>query len=185
MSKELEALEIIGKLYLINDEQVKDWDKRDFNILKSALKRLEAIDNAEPSEALKCLEKLKGMEISSMPFSDEYGTQEVDLNDIRKVGSQLNTDFREYTATIKQALLKAQEPKQYLKWEDLVFTKERQEIPVRMGETIYILVLRETDDGTKIAKLLSPKRNYMGEWGDMFHKEAKQFFNDLHLERVE
>lgn len=77
--------------------------------LESALKRLESIDNAEPSEALECLEKLKGMEISSMPFSDEYGTQEVDLNDIRKVGSQLNTDFREYTATIKQALLKAQE----------------------------------------------------------------------------
>ncbi len=71
--------------------------------------RLESIDNANPSEALECLDKLKGMEISSMPFSDEYGTQEVDLNDIRKVGSQLNTDFREYTATIKQALLKAQE----------------------------------------------------------------------------
>ena len=79
-----------------------------YEIIFNALKRLEAIDNSNPSEALECLEKLKGMEISSMPFSDEYGTQEVDLNDIRKVGSQLNTDFREYTTTIKQALLKAQ-----------------------------------------------------------------------------
>lgn len=58
MSKELEALEIIGKLYLINDEQVKDWDRRDFNILKSALKRLEAIDNANPSKALKTLKDM-------------------------------------------------------------------------------------------------------------------------------
>ena len=88
--------------------------KNNLLIIEKALQRLESIDNAEPSEALECLEKLKGMEISSMPFSDEYGTQEVDLNDIRKVGSQLNTDFREYTATIKQALLKAQEPKKYL-----------------------------------------------------------------------
>lgn len=75
--------------------------------------------------------------------------------------------------------------KQYLKWEDLEFKEERQEIPVRMGETIYTLVLRKTDGGNKIAKLLSPKRNYMGEWGDMFYEESKQFFNDLHLERVE
>ena len=82
-----------------------------YEIIFNALKRLEAIDNSNPSEALECLEKLKGMEISSMPFSDEYGTQEVDLNDIRKVGSQLNTDFREYTTTIKQALLKGQEQK--------------------------------------------------------------------------
>ena len=97
---------------------------------------------------------------------------------------------------LKQALLKSPEPfqtgidlgivkpKQYLKWEDLEFKEERQEIPVRMGETIYTLVLKKTDGGNKIAKLLSPKRNYMGEWGDMFYEEAKQFFNDLRLERV-
>lgn len=77
------------------------------------------------------------------------------------------------------------EPKNYLKWEDLEFSEERQEIPVRMGETIYILVLRKTNCGTKLAKLLSPKRNYMGEWGEMFTEEAKQFFNDLHLEVIE
>lgn len=83
-----------------------------YEIIFNALKRLEAIDNSNHSEALECLEKLKGMEISSMPFSDEYGTQEVDLNDIRKVGSQLNTDFREYTTTIKQALIQKSKKEQ-------------------------------------------------------------------------
>ena len=126
MSKEyLEALERMCSTTLEEDLSVRDIYETEYGIVEQALNRLEAIekgkntdiidnymafknDNAEPSEALECLEKLKGMEISSMPFSDEYGTQEVDLNDIRKVGSQLNTDFREYTTTIKQALLKAQ-----------------------------------------------------------------------------
>lgn len=48
MSKEyLEALEIIGKLYLINDEQVKDFDKRNFDIIERALQRLEAIESKQ------------------------------------------------------------------------------------------------------------------------------------------
>lgn len=126
----------------------------------------EFIDNANPSEALECLEKI----IDNL---DDYADFEI------------KQEANEHLETIKATLLKAQEPKRYLKWEDLEFKEERQEIPVRMGETIYILVLRKTDGGNKIAKLLSPKRNYMGEWGDMFYEEAKQFFNDLHLERVE
>jgi hypothetical protein len=109
MSKEyLEALERMCSTTLEEDLSVRDIYETEYGIVEQALQRLESIDNAEPSEALECLEKLKGMEIISMPFSDEYGTQEVDLNDIRKVGSQLNTDFREYTATIKQALIKAE-----------------------------------------------------------------------------
>lgn len=112
MSKEY--LEAFGRITLHTEyDNDGSYDSLNFEddckLVDEALERLESIDNSNPSEALECLEKLKGMEISSMPFSDEYGTQEVDLNDIRKVGSQLNTDFREYTATIKQALLKAQE----------------------------------------------------------------------------
>lgn len=90
-----------------------------------------------PSEALECLEKLKGMEISSMPFSDEYGTQEVDLNDIRKVGSQLNTDFREYITTIKQALLKAQKDRKALE-----IIKEKR---VNVGTFIHLTKILKKD----------------------------------------
>ena len=146
---------------------------------KKMCNRLESIDNAEPSKALECLEKLKGMEISSMPFSDEYGTQEVDLNDIRKVGSQLNTDFREYTATIKQALIKAQEPKKYLKWEDLKFEHTPKYIDVKMSGNKYKLVVGYNVAGKNLAILRDGKNEYY------FLEYDKQFFNDLHLERVE
>ena len=151
----------------------------DFEIVESALNRLETIDNAEPSEALECLEKLNGMEISSMPFSDEYGTQEVDLNDIRKVGSQLNTDFREYIDTIKQALLKAQEPKQYLKWEDLEFKEKTSRIEVKLNETLYSLscVKRQYLDFVYLINNDSQIR--LNSANDI------QFFNDLHLEVIE
>ena len=168
--------------------------KNNLLIIEKALQRLESIDNAEPSEALECLEKLKGMEISSMPFSDEYGTQEVDLNDIRKVGSQLNTDFREYTATIKQALLKQQElpepfktgvdigvikPKQYLKWEDLEFNHTPKMFDVKMNGNKYKLVVGYNGAGKNLVILRNDKQPYY------FLKYDKQFFNDLHLERVE
>ena len=111
----VDYLESLERLAMPDELHIKECEKlgisltEDFDLVEQALLELKSIKDANPSEALKCLEKLKGMEISSMPFSDEYGTQEVDLNDIRKVGSQLNTDFREYTTTIKQALLKAQE----------------------------------------------------------------------------
>jgi len=182
MSKEyLEAFERIKEL---PDSYRKQdvWEHCymvDCEKIEQALQRLESIDNANPSEALECLEKLKGMEISSMPFSDEYGTQEVDLNDIRKVGSQLNTDFREYIDAIKQALQKAQEPKQYLKWEDLEFNHTPKMIDVKMSGNKYKLVVGYNVAGKNLAILRDSKKEYY------FLEYDKQFFNDLHLERVE
>ncbi len=198
MSKELEALERLKNRYDVH--YILDLQDKDYDIIEQALHRLEAIDNANPSEALECLEKLNGMEISSMPFSDEYGTQEVDLNDIRKVGSQLNTDFREYINTIKQSLLKAQfleeeynnlmedkdnleselfklqEPKHYLKWEDLEFKEERQTIKVRMGNNIYNLFF---------FKYRYKRCHLFNEEGQLIYDIQEQLFNDLRLERVE
>lgn len=152
---------------------------------------LVTIDNANPSEALECLEKLKGMEISSMPFSDEYGTQEVDLNDIRKVGSQLNTDFREYINTIKQALLKAQEPKQYLKaqepkhylkWEDLEFGKTPHKLKCKMNDSLYRIEWFIDGGGFKAVNIyLYVTKDYL----EFCTACNEQFFNDLRLERVE
>lgn len=165
MSKELEALEIIGKLYLINDEQVKDWDKRDFNILKSALHRLESIDNSEPSEALEDLEALE---------------QDIKDRVILAEDRQLKL-----CAVIKQALLKAQEPKHYLKWEDLEKFKDKDSVKVKMNDTelsliiqidclndIYVQLYKEKEDGNCV-NLLS----------DFFRN--KELFNNLRLELLE
>lgn len=234
MSKELDKVKEIRDKVLYNADGYATLPIGEVNLLiaiaNQAINRLEAIekgkntdiidnymafknDNANPSEALECLEKLKGMEISSMPFSDEYGTQEVDLNDIRKVGSQLNTDFREYTATIKQALIKAQKEhnsvnllmqeldckdfaelrkyarcgyeklnKQYLKWEDLEFKEKQQVMDVLLNGKPYILYFYKLSTQNEVTifsidmHIVTLSSNY---------PEDVQFFNDLHLERVE
>ena len=111
MNNYFEALE---RLAMPDDVHISECKKlgiglmEDYEVVEKALLELQSIKEAEPSEALECLKKLNGMEISSMPFKDDYGIEEVDLNDIRKVGSQLNTDFKEYIDTIKQALLNAE-----------------------------------------------------------------------------
>lgn len=58
MSKELEALEQIGAEKLARGELIRNDDKLEpyIGIIKQALQRLESIDNAKPSEALKELE---------------------------------------------------------------------------------------------------------------------------------
>ena len=122
MTKELEALEDI--ILYLNASEPKGLYYENIEIIQQALQRLEAIENAKPSEALECLKKLNGMEISSMPFKDDYGIEEVDLNDIRKVGSQLNTDFREYIDTIKRYILKEQDKETGHKPSDEVISRD-------------------------------------------------------------
>ena len=58
MNKELEALE-----ELLEDKAIKDYIlynclDENFILIRKALQRLEAIDNAKPSEALECLEDM-------------------------------------------------------------------------------------------------------------------------------
>lgn len=96
----------IKKTYEYLHEYIGNFECRD--ILKSALQRLESIDNAKPNEALEWLDKFKGIEISALPFKDDCGTQEVDLNEVRFVGSQLNNDFHKFVNTIELNLLRAQ-----------------------------------------------------------------------------
>jgi len=102
MSKEyIEAFKNLKQELYYSPNQIPDIDKW-HETIEQALERLEAIDNAEPSEALGELEVLKEM-------LDDFVKHKV-----------IDKAF----TTIKQALLKAQEPKQYLKWEDLIFSKE-------------------------------------------------------------
>lgn len=87
MTKELEAFENIMKVY--GDTNSLEGTYNDFLSIKKALQRLEAIDNANPSEALECFENMQ-----------------------HRIASNISTI--EY-ATIKQALIKAQEQEKVLK----------------------------------------------------------------------
>ena len=89
MNIEFEALKRIGN----NLEHHYPENIRDFNILKQALQRLEAIENANPSEALECLEQLAEM-------ADKCW---------------VSCDVHKWKNTIKQALIKAQEQEKVLK----------------------------------------------------------------------
>ena len=93
MSKELEALlDLFNAANRFNNEPYKFNTLELFErkqIIEQALKRLEAIDNAEPSEALECLEALE---------------QDIKDRVILAEDRQLKL-----CAVIKQSLLKAQE----------------------------------------------------------------------------
>ena len=97
MSKELEALEDIA-IYNCNGVlQISDTEE--YEIIKKALQRLEAIDNAKPSEALECLEEL--------------GTHRIEYREGFELGYTKTMPFKstiEYKI-IQQTLLKAQEQK--------------------------------------------------------------------------
>ena len=189
-------------------------DHNDQKIIKQSIERLESIDNAEPSEALKCVDKLEQV-------IEEITISNADLRNTLKASVSL--------AIIKQALLKAQEPKQYvdelklvekklkaldllmqeldckdfadlrkyarcgyeklneqyLKWEDLKKSNSEEHLKVKLNNVKYELHFEKWakyDDATRISLYLNEfcvmsirlKTNY-----------EKQFFNDLHLERVE
>ena len=83
---------------------------------------------------------------------------------------------------IKQYILKAQEPKQYLKWEDLEFKKKQQVMDVLLNGKPYILYFCKLSTQNEVTifsidmHIVTLSSNY---------PEDVQFFNDLHLERVE
>ena len=128
-------------------------DRNEQNIVKQSLERLEEIDNATSSEALECLECL---------YSDP--------DDYRN-----NDRARDYD-TIKNYILKTQEQKQYLKWEDLKFTKKAKEMLVKLGDTTYTMRYYKVNDHTNKVCISSFQ---LIEIYDI------RFFNDLHLEEVE
>lgn len=153
MSKELEALNKIQHDFgqLKGRELVSCYET-----IFNALKRLESIDNANPSEALECLEKV----YSRLPQWDL--SRNIDQCNI-----------------IKQALLKAQEPKQYLKWEDLEFTNEVKEMKVKLGDNTYEIEYYICNALGLHQPVVILKTS------DFIAITIEQFFNDLHLERVE
>lgn len=202
MSKEY--LEALNDLFdLVTCQESFEKAQKYFDIIEEALKRLESIDNANPSEALECVERLDKMEFHR---SIETYVSEID-SDISETQYLGNTD--EFY-TIKQALLKAQKEhnstnllmqeleckdfaelrkyarcgyekinKKYLKWEDL--EKDRT-YKVLLNGNQYEL-RKWYDDYEYHCDYITLQKNptvgiFIYEWN-------KETFNDLHLERVE
>lgn len=166
MGKELEALEELRD-FRYGKDKLLVCQTQMYLTIKTALHRLESIDNSNPSEALECLEKVNNY------LSDVY--------DYKEIKEEVRKDIN----TIKQALLKAQEPKHYLKWEDLEKFKDKDSVKVKMNDTelsliiqidclndIYVQLYKEKEDGNCV-NLLS----------DFFRD--KELFNDLRLELLE
>ena len=160
MSRELEIMK--EERERLVQEDYADSCIEECDLVIKALQRLESIDNANPSEALECLDKL---------------AKQIELDE--------DTDFweiRNAHKTVEQALLKAQEQKHYLKWEDLKFTTKEQTINVLLNGEKYFVKYRlgylfgyyETVEITTKGCVLCTLGNLM-----------IQFFNDLHLEKVE
>lgn len=108
MTKELEALEEIRDFRYGKDKLLVCQTSM-YKIIKQALERLEAIDNANSSKALECLEDI----YRNAVFINEK--QEIqNKHKIFIESPETNKTISEQCNTIKQALLKAQEQKRVL-----------------------------------------------------------------------
>lgn len=169
MIKELEALNKIQHDFgqLKGQELVSCYET-----IFNALKRLEAIDNAKPSEALECLDRIdKTMRYADCDDDGYKYIEPCKMIDI------CDEEFDK----VKQVLLKQQESKKYLKWEDLEFDHKPKYIDVKMGDNKYLLIVGFSDGGNEMAILQTKLRRYYF----VESEDNKQFFNDLRLERVE
>ena len=154
MSKEyLEALE---RLYKCNDDDYTlGYQQHDYKLLQQVLQRLEIIENAKPSEALKMLLEAKQQRLNL------YG--------------QLLYNDKIFFEALEPALFKAQENenKKYLKWEDLEFKEEEQKMKVILNGSIHHLCYFRNMFGTSLC--------IIDNTDITIRRENKDFFNDLHL----
>ena len=163
--KELEEIKCIvaihfGALGFLNPSENEQILKDRDNVL-NALNELKAIKESNPSEALKCLDDLFS-NVAHNTYSEKYA-----LDDYK---------------TVKQTLLKQQEPKHYLKWEDLEFSKEYDtSFKVKLGDSIYTVTC-STQKFNNHIKYVAVETGLITYFIEELNK---QFFNDLHLERVE
>lgn len=178
MGKEVEALEkLISFAFVMGENMVGltkgNYDENQFikktyeylhkyNVdaksqleLKKALQRLESIDNAKPSEALELLGLLNDYFLNMIPYQD-------------------------WVNTIKNYILKAQEPKKYLKWEDL--DTKPYTMKVKMGDNLYMLDWRYSNDDDYDNSKSVTLRTLNGDW---LCNLERYFFNNLRLEVAE
>ena len=152
----------------MGSEYVENPLKEELDIVNNALLELKAISNSNPSEALGLIKRTCEIYADSLKQRNLIGYDIIE--------KQIN----EALDTIKQALLKAQEPKQYLKWEDLEFSFKDKYMKVKLNGNIYTLRY------TRNALMEFPVAYLEFDNTEITIIDCKkQFFNDLHLERVE
>ena len=120
-------------------------------------------------------EALKYLEFISHELKNYYEHLYIILRDSREELILKKKKANEYLNTIKQYLLKSQEPKHYLQWDDLEFNHTPKIIDVKLNDVKYTLVTGYNVAGSNLAILRNDKQQYY------FLKFDKQFFNDLHL----
>ena len=194
MTKELEALKrgILEFEKELEDDCNNEWLKRVVAGMKKCYQRLEAIDNSNPSEALECLEYLycNPTDYNSNDRAKDYDTikqallkaQEQEEDIIHYKGTVAN--LRRDNALLKE-LNAEHKPKQYLKWEDLEFKEEEQWLKVKMGNNFYRMEWVIDGFGANVVSLYKYITNDYLMYCSCIKENGKQFFNDLHLERVE
>ena len=193
MSKEyLEAFGLVKRTCELYIETTRFLKGSDIiaNQIKEALNtiqnRLEDVDNANPSEALKCLEDIckilneKRIDVKWL-FNHDYNTIKQAL---LKAQYHNSTNIFKGSKKVKieipeSSLMDYNPVKHYLKWEDLEFNHTPKMIDVKMNGNKYRLVVDYNVAGKNLAILRDGKKEYY------FLECDKQFFNDLHLERVE
>lgn len=201
MSKELEALYRLATRNSGNHRSIEEVDK-DFKIIEKALKDYESIDNANPSEALECLERIDNtLCLNNIEGKLEFGidTEEhtdcdsvigmtEDLETIKQALQSVNILMQELGCKDMETLRKYARcgyeklNKKYLKWEDLEFTYEEQAIKVKMGERKYTLIYHKW---FMLNKWYYDAELRNEETLEIIHNIRRYLFNDLRLERVE
>lgn len=107
----------------------------------------------------------------SRTYGNKYIVPQKQFDDLIKE----NTELRQ----------KVQEPKQYLKWEDLEFEENKHNLKCKMNDSLYYIEWFIDGMGFKTVNIyLDVNKDYL-EYCIYLQGDKKQFFNDLHLERVE
>lgn len=141
------------------------------------LLKYKQIDNSNPSKALECLDRLDNtLCLNNIKGKLEFGIDTEEHTDCDSV-----IGMTEDLETIKNFILKAQEPKKYLKWEDLTTTKTYKCLLNGNEYVVDYYSPQECDPYWRV-RLISPTR---GVFIVLRENYDKQFFNDLHLEVVE
>lgn len=105
--------------------------------------------------------------------------EEKNRDNVRIINTFFTTMDKTEIVVVTYEELKTQESKQYLEWEDLKFNKKAVFTKVRMGEAIYGLVIGFDYTEKETIFLRTDSQQIV------FHEKDKQFFNNLHLERME
>ena len=117
MNKELEALEFICKILKEKGIDIKWLFKEQYNTIKQALQRLEAIDNSNPSDAIECVDDINA-DLVSLPKHIE-GSDDTFDDYLENISLKISI--------IKRTLLKYQE-----KEKDKVFLKSLHNTKVKV-----------------------------------------------------